>query len=80
MKMGATIRARVRHGTLEPVEKLDLPEGAEVTITIVDVPSARDFEAFRRGAGGWRGTIDAEQLIRDIYADRLVLTRPEPRL
>ena len=78
--MGGTIRARVRHGLLEPLEKLDLPEGTEVTITILDVPPERDVDAFRRSAGGWRGTIDAEKLIRDIYADRLIATRPEPRL
>lgn len=78
--MNKPIRARVRRGLLEPVEKLDLPEGKEVTITIVDVPSERDFSAFRKSAGGWRGTIDAEKLIDDIYADRLIATRPEPRL
>ncbi len=35
----STIRARVRGGRLEPVEKLDLPEGQEVTITILDLPT-----------------------------------------
>ena len=78
--MGETIRVRIRGGMLEPLEKVDLPEGQEIMITILDVPTARDFEAFRRAAGGWKGTIDAEVLIRNIYADRLVSTRPEPRL
>ena len=78
--MGGTIRVRIRGGMLEPIEKLDLPEGKELLVTILDVPAERDFEAFRRAAGGWKGTIDAEALIRNIYADRLVSTRPEPRL
>jgi predicted DNA-binding antitoxin AbrB/MazE fold protein len=78
--MGGTIRARFTRGVLEPLERVDLPEGKEVTITILDIPSGRDFEAFRRSAGGWKGTIDAEALIRNIYADRLISTRPEPRL
>jgi len=78
--MGETIRVRIRGGMLEPLEKVDLPEGQEIMITILDVPTERDFEAFRRAAGGWKGTIDAEVLIRNIYADRLVSTRPEPRL
>ncbi len=78
--MGETIRVRIRGGMLEPLEKVDLPEGQEMMITILDVPTERDFEAFRRAAGGWKGTIDAEVLIRNIYADRLVSTRPEPRL
>jgi len=78
--MGGTIRARVRHGVLEPIEKLELPEGKEVTVTILDVPGGSDAEAFRRSAGGWKGTIDAAKLIRDIYAGRLVRTRPRPLL
>lgn len=78
--MDSTIRARVRGGMLEPIEKLDLPEGKELTITILDVPSEEDFAAFRRAAGSWKGLIDAEELIRNIYADRLIGPRPEPRL
>ena len=78
--MAGTIRVRVKGGMLEPLDTLNLPEGKEVTVTILDVPSARDVDAFRRSAGGWKGTIDAEELIKNIYADRLIATRPEPRL
>jgi predicted DNA-binding antitoxin AbrB/MazE fold protein len=78
--MGGTIRARVTRGVLEPIEKIELPEGKEVTITIVDVPGGGDAESFCRAAGGWRGTVDADTLIRNIYADRLVRTRSKPRL
>jgi predicted DNA-binding antitoxin AbrB/MazE fold protein len=73
------IRARVRKGMLEPVEKLNLPEGREVMIMILDGPTERDVEASRRAAGGWKGLVDAEALIRNIYADRLISSRPEPR-
>jgi predicted DNA-binding antitoxin AbrB/MazE fold protein len=65
---------------LELLDKVDLPEGKEVTVTIIEVPSRRDREAFRRAAGAWRDSVDAETLIRNIYADRLISTRPEPRL
>jgi predicted DNA-binding antitoxin AbrB/MazE fold protein len=78
--MAGTIRARVKGGMLEPLDTLNLPEGKEVTVTILDVPSARDVDAFRRSAGGWKGTIDAEELIKNIYADRLISTRPKPQL
>jgi len=78
--MKRTIRAVIKEGVFKPLEEADLPEGKEVTLTIVKVPSERDFDAFVRSAGGWKGTIDADALIRDIYADRLVSTRPEPRL
>jgi len=49
-------------------------------VTILDAPSRADKEAFRHAAGGWKGTVDAETLIKNIYADRLISTRPAPRL
>jgi predicted DNA-binding antitoxin AbrB/MazE fold protein len=78
--MAGTVRARVGRGVLELLEKVDLPEGKEVSVTILDVPSTTDKEAFRRAAGGWKGTVDAEALIKNIYADRLISTRPVPKL
>jgi predicted DNA-binding antitoxin AbrB/MazE fold protein len=80
VKLGKTIRARFREGKFEPLEAVDLPDGREVTLTIVDAPDAPDFAAFRRAAGAWKGTVDAEALIRDIYANRVLATRPEARL
>lgn len=59
----------------------DLPEGAEVTVAIVEFAGFMDREMrSRRGAGGWKGRIDAGELIRNICADRLINTRPEPEL
>jgi len=78
--MAGTVRARVGRGVLELLEKVDLPEGKEVSVTILDVPSTTDKEAFRRAAGGWKATVDAEALIKNIYADRLISTRPVPKL
>ena len=73
--MGLTIRARVKNGKLEPLEKVDLPEGKEVLVAILRVPASHDAEAFRRSAGSWKGLVDAEGLIRKIYENRLVSTR-----
>jgi predicted DNA-binding antitoxin AbrB/MazE fold protein len=78
--MTKTIRARVRGGVLELMESVDLPEGEEVTVTITNEPTIEDVEAFRRAAGSWRGKVDAEELIRNIYADRLISTRAKPDL
>jgi len=78
--VGSTIRARVKGGVLEPLEKVDLPEGKEVLITVVSVAEDPDDEAFLRSRGGWRGLIDADKLIKDIYEDRLIDTREEPKL
>jgi hypothetical protein len=41
---------------------------------------APDNEAFRLSAGGWKGHVDAEALIRQIYEDRLIQSRPARRL
>jgi predicted DNA-binding antitoxin AbrB/MazE fold protein len=78
--MARTIRARVTRGNLAPLEPLDLPDGSEVDVTVATVPSADDVAASRAAAGGWKGKIDAEALIRDIYADRLLQTRRAPHL
>ena len=70
--MPRTFRARVKAGVLEPLEALDLPEGKEVSVSIEEVPdrTAAD-EAFARAWGGWRGLVDADKLIREIYEARL---------
>ncbi len=38
------------------------------------------IEALRATAGGWKNSIDTEQLKKDIYADRSINTRPVPKL
>jgi predicted DNA-binding antitoxin AbrB/MazE fold protein len=77
--MRRTIRAKVRGEVLQPLEKLALADGEEVTIT-VDVPSQEDDGRFWGSAGGWKGLIDAEMLKRRIYRNRLRQTRARPRL
>ena len=75
--MGGTVRAKVTEGVLRPLDKLDLAEGQEVTVTILAIPVRHDPGGFARAAGTWKGTVDAERLIRDIYADRLISNRPD---
>jgi predicted DNA-binding antitoxin AbrB/MazE fold protein len=78
--MAGTIRARFSNGVLEPLERLDMPEGVVLTITIIHLPVKQGGGGLERSMGGWKGLIDAEELKRNIYADRLISTRPEPRL
>lgn len=78
--MAGTVRARVGRGVLELLEKIDVPEGKEVSVTILEMPEARSTEGLKRSAGAWKGLVDAEKLIENIYADRLISTRPVPRL
>jgi len=59
----------VHNGNLIPLEDLNLPEGEEVDVTIAEAHK-KDARAFRRSAGSWKGLVDAEKLIRDIYRDR----------
>lgn len=83
-----TVKVRFANGVLTPLEPLDLAE-AEYRVTVAaagEEPAAVALEsdapdaAFQSALGAWRGTHDPEELIRQIYADRLVNTRPEPRL
>jgi len=41
----------------------------------MEVPLKAGNHAFEKSAGSWPGTIDAEKLIENIYADRLLPTR-----
>jgi len=77
--MAGTVRARVGRGVLELLEKVDLPEGKEVSVTILETPEVKS-DGLKRSAGAWKGLVDAEKLIENIYADRLISTRPVPRL
>ena len=78
--MAGTVRARVGRGVLELLEKVDLPEGREVWVTTLETPAARSSDGLKRSAGVWKGLVDAEKLIENIYTDRLISTRPVPRL
>ncbi len=78
--MSGTVRARMKRGMLELLEKVDIPEGTEVFVTILETPRPKSADGLRRSAGGWKGLVDAEKLIEHIYADRLISTRPVPRL
>jgi predicted DNA-binding antitoxin AbrB/MazE fold protein len=80
MRMSKTIKARFSKGVIEPLEKIDIGEGKEITVTILEVPFKTGDKSFEKSAGSWKGTIDAEKLIEDIYANRLVQTRKEPKL
>ena len=79
--MGKTIRARFTKGVIEPLESIEMTEGREITVTILDVPTPREAgDGFEASAGGWKDLIDAEELKKNIYADRLIATRPEVKL
>ncbi len=43
-------------------------------------PTEEDLEAFRSAAGGWRGVVDVDKLVKDIYESRRISTRPPVEL
>ena len=56
LDMGKKLRAKFSNGVLTPLDKLDLEEGAEVTVSIDDEPelSLEDrVEILRSTAGAW---------------------------
>jgi hypothetical protein len=76
------LRARVHGSTLELLDPLPtvLRDGEEVTITVSERTWKPDLEALLRSAGSWKGHVDADALIKNIYRDRLIQTRPVPRI
>ena len=79
--MAKEIRARFSKGVIEPLEKVELEEGEEITIVISKRTKGKGMrEALRATAGAWKDTIDGEELKRNIYTDRLINTGPEPKL
>ena len=43
MTMSRTIRVRFSKGLIEPLEKIDIGEGKEITVTIMEVPSRQEI-------------------------------------
>ena len=76
------VRAKYSRGLLEPLEELDLEEGAEVSLSIETEPSQeRRLDALRRSAGGWKGHHDdPDELVRMLYESRITGSREPPDL
>ncbi|MDO9210279.1 MAG: DUF104 domain-containing protein [Deltaproteobacteria bacterium] len=82
--MAKTIKAKFSKGVIEPLEKIEIGEGEEITISILETPSRMGkksfLEALKATAGGWKNLIDCDELKRNIYNDRLIITRPGVKL
>ncbi len=84
IRVAKTIKARFSKGMIEPLEKVDIKEGEEITISILEVPSGLEKKSFsdalKATAGGLRDLIDCDELKKNIYNDRLISTRPEVKI
>jgi predicted DNA-binding antitoxin AbrB/MazE fold protein len=80
--MVRTIKAKYSKGVFEPLETVVtemVSDGEEVLITISTIPAVSG-DPLTETSGGWKGLIDMEALKQNIYADRLIATRPKVRL
>jgi predicted DNA-binding antitoxin AbrB/MazE fold protein len=65
MAVGKTVRARYKGNNLvELLEPVDLEEGKEVGITIIDFGGPTDEEVSRSAAGGWAGIVDVDAFLK----------------
>jgi predicted DNA-binding antitoxin AbrB/MazE fold protein len=64
------IRARFTKGKIEPLEEVDLKEGDEVRVIIPESRAPAEKGAFERAAGGWKGTLDFDAYLKDLYESR----------
>ncbi|MFQ6133045.1 MAG: antitoxin family protein [Armatimonadota bacterium] len=78
--MVRTVRARIKEGKIEPLGNLELPEGAEVRVLVCGPANAEGGDFLQGTAGAWKGVVDVEAMLRDVYADRLIGERPEAEL
>ena len=72
-----SVRAKYEDGVLKPSEGLEVEEGTEVELVVTGRQiTAEDVEASKSTAGAWKDKIDAEQVIREIYDDRIAGSEP----
>ncbi|NQE53479.1 hypothetical protein C5S29_07790 [ANME-1 cluster archaeon GoMg3.2] len=72
--MEKVIKARFLEGTFKPLERVELEEGKEVTVTIREFTNETK-DAFKLAMGGWKGKINCEKQINNIYKSRQLSTK-----
>ena len=78
-----TIRAKFSQGVIKPLEKLDIQDGTEISVTIVKTTDLSEKERLRRAksaAGAWKDIPETEELKQIIYESRRTGSRIEPDL
>ena len=79
--MTTRVKAKFTNGHIVPLERLDIEEGAELSVDI-DVEPQLSFEErieiTKSSAGGWKGLHDPEELKRTLYEARKTGSRTEP--
>ena len=61
--MAKEIRAKFSRGVIEPLDNVDLEEGEEVKIIILERDEGKGIiDALRASAGAWKDLVDGEEL------------------
>lgn len=71
--MNKTIRVKFSNGVFVPLEELELEEGTELPISFEQkylLPLEERIKRMKSAAGGWKGLVDCDALIKDIYESR----------
>ena len=71
--MDKMVRVRFSDGVFVPLEEIEMEERTKLTVFFENkylMPMEERIRRFKSAAGGWKGRIDGEALIRQIYADR----------
>jgi predicted DNA-binding antitoxin AbrB/MazE fold protein len=71
--MEKKVRAIYRNGVIEPLENMDIEDGAEISITVSE-PVTTGADGIKKSFGGWIGLVDAEQFLKDIYESRKIIS------
>ena len=73
------LKATYAEGVFKPATPVDLDDGAKVVISVTeDTQSESHFQGLEASAGGWKGLVDCDQLIEDIYERRATESRGQP--
>ena len=81
--MITNIKAKFTNGHIVPLERLDIEEGADLSVDIDVEPHASNHDRMKRtmsAAGGWKGRHDPEELKRTLYEACLSGSREKPTL
>ncbi len=79
--MNKTIRVKFSNGVFVPLEELEIEDGTELPIFFDSrflLPLEERIKLTKSAAGAWKGEIDGDAMIREIYESRRIGSRLPP--
>ncbi len=70
--MSTVIKARYLGGIIRPLEPIWFEEGKELVVTIEEETNLSTKQRFEQAAGSWKGLIDEEEFLHEIYMARML--------